>query len=900
MNMKRFFPVLGTLILAGLATAGVEPVPFINFQGVLRDASDNPLEGGHDMIFRFFDAETLGNEILVDEHLAAGTGAVEVTGGMFSSAIGGGNAYDGSGPGTYATLAEVFRDHDAVYLEVEVYNPDLPGWETLAPRTRALSSAYALNADHLDGTNGDQLLRSDTSDIFSAGTLTIGAGATLDGIGTVQAGAFVDRDDASYYINPSAIPSGVLYGDLVLGAGSDIDSDHLYFDTGYEALTWDDGQTRFEITDELAVRGPLQAGSTTYAPVGYSRIGTSDPSSGQATGTSDLFVSDDLEVGGSAFLSRYVYMEGQASGSEANQYIYFFDGGSRTGESLSWNDTNDEFRLTDDLYITDAWYGVEASGSFSGGFFKDSDASGQAFVGRAGYGIYAEGNDAGGYFDDTNNTTYTWVAYGGYGIYGRGSTAGGYFSDTDGADSGLAYVGHGDRGIWGKGDFAGATFSSPDNTTVWADVAQRIDTTNYKIRGNGTVSFVQNHPEDPGRVVVYSAPEGDEVATYTRGTARLVAGEARVPLAETFRWVTNPDIGLTAHLTPHGDCQGLYVASLGTGELVVRERGGGTSDVAFDYLVFGLRLGFEEASPVAPKEREAPLPSPVTAAQFYAQHPELRRHNALERFKQMTASVRGTTPEGLDLSGAARLREAVAAAGWQEIGTAGPEAPEPERLDPAALEPDAGAMARAPGQPADLAGDHRDETAAPATDAGTPAGVTAATIPVDREGNVYGRSFRPSAAELASLVVVAEPVEAGDVLVIEPERPGLMGLGRMAADPAVFGIVAAAPGVVLGQTPPAETAGETGPGEVEPEAGGWPDEETGALPLQAPVAVSGVVLCKADAGYGSIRPGDLLTTAPTPGHAMRADDPLLGTILGKALEPLDTGTGRIRVLVMLR
>ena len=61
-----------------------------------------------------------------------------------------------------------------------------------------------------------------------------------------------------------------------------------------------------------------------------------------------------------------------------------------------------------------------------------------------------------------------------------------------------------------------------------------------------------------------------------------------------------------------------------------------------------------------------------------------------------------------------------------------------------------------------------------------------------------------------------------------------------------------------------------------------------------------MVLCKVDAGWGSIRPGDLLQSSPTPGHAMRTDDPTVGGVLGKALEPLDAGTGTIRVLVTLR
>jgi len=66
------------------------------------------------------------------------------------------------------------------------------------------------------------------------------------------------------------------------------------------------------------------------------------------------------------------------------------------------------------------------------------------------------------------------------------------------------------------------------------------------------------------------------------------------------------------------------------------------------------------------------------------------------------------------------------------------------------------------------------------------------------------------------------------------------------------------------------------------------------------IAVAGRVPCKVDATYAPIEPGDLLTTSDTPGHAMKAADPQIGTILGKALEPLDSGTGVIEVLVTLQ
>ena len=46
--------------------------------------------------------------------------------------------------------------------------------------------------------------------------------------------------------------------------------------------------------------------------------------------------------------------------------------------------------------------------------------------------------------------------------------------------------------------------------------------------------------------------------------------------------------------------------------------------------------------------------------------------------------------------------------------------------------------------------------------------------------------------------------------------------------------------------------------------------------------------------------GDPLSSSPMPGHAMRAQEATPGTIVGKALESMDNGTGTIRVLVMLR
>jgi hypothetical protein len=69
-----------------------------------------------------------------------------------------------------------------------------------------------------------------------------------------------------------------------------------------------------------------------------------------------------------------------------------------------------------------------------------------------------------------------------------------------------------------------------------------------------------------------------------------------------------------------------------------------------------------------------------------------------------------------------------------------------------------------------------------------------------------------------------------------------------------------------------------------------------------PIALVGKTFCKVDAQFGAIEVGDLLTTSPTAGHAMRTDDPLqaFGAVIGKALRPLRSGQGLIPILIALQ
>ncbi|HET6374148.1 MAG TPA: hypothetical protein VFG76_12635 [Candidatus Polarisedimenticolia bacterium] len=483
--------------------------------------------------------------------------------------------------------------------------------------------------------------------------------------------------------------------------------------------------------------------------------------------------------------------------------------------------------------------GLVATGDTVGGEFNTSGSSTK--VASGGTGIAASGSTAGGWFEGNGSTTV--LSSKGLGVFAAGSYRGGIFLNIQ--DSGQARLAEGDRGIWGKGLFAGGTFSHPDTLTHWADVSQIRGATTYKIRGTGQVSFVQNHPYEKDKVVVYAAPEGDEVAVYTRGTVRLSRGRATARLGSTFSLVANPDVGLTAHITPRGACPGLYVAAVSTSELEIRCDEPAGEGLVVDYLVYGLRIGFERHPPIQEKDREAFIPPREMAETFYTSHPRMKPDSALERHRSMSAAAGHPI---VDFSRSEALASAVN-----------------EGREAALLKAtEAASTALAASDPRTLADEPRlripPVLPSPSGKNSGPASQAPET--------------RPRHPFTASLPLVTAPetghVEAGDVLTIDPKIPGGLRVADRASDRGVAGCAVA------------------------------PSEETPLRDGEVAVGVAGIYLCRVDARAGGIAVGDLLTSSATPGHAQRATAKDNGAILGKAMEPLPAGKGLIHVLVALR
>jgi hypothetical protein len=147
-------------------------------------------------------------------------------------------------------------------------------------------------------------------------------------------------------------------------------------------------------------------------------------------------------------------------------------------------------------------------------------------------------------------------------------------------------------------------------------------------------------------------------------------------------------------------------------------------------------------------------------------------------------------------------------------------------------------------------------------------------------GTIQGGNVIAKYQDVAEWVPASRAIPAGTVVVLDVEQSNHVLPSTRSYDTRVAGVVSAKPGVLLG---------EGGEGKVM-------------------VATTGRVRVKVDATLAPIRVGDLLVTSDKEGIAMRSQPLDLGgtpihrpgTLIGKALEPLDKGVSEILVLLSLQ
>jgi hypothetical protein len=282
--------------------------------------------------------------------------------------------------------------------------------------------------------------------------------------------------------------------------------------------------------------------------------------------------------------------------------------------------------LSPNLGVTGESYAhsKQGAGSANAGVWGDTGGpSGSGYYGVLGT---ADANSAGGFFNNgayptlvaRNNAPGTAVQgeSTGVGVYGVSSgssgltfgTGIGVWGDTGGAnnDEFIAVVGTAAENV--AAEFANSSSESETvaavNFAASSSSATVFETFGPNFSGECSID-VSGNLSCTGKVAGVVGVDGGarKVALYSMqspenwfedfGSGTLSGGVASVALDSTFAQTVNTGTEYHVFLTPNGDSKGLYVSQKMATSFEVREQGGGTSNVAFDYRIVAKRAGYE-------------------------------------------------------------------------------------------------------------------------------------------------------------------------------------------------------------------------------------------------------------------------------------------------------------------
>jgi hypothetical protein len=592
----------------------------INYQGRLTDSSGNPLDGTYTMTFKLYESASGGTALATDTH------SVTVTDGLFS---------------TTTSLGTSSFDGRALWLGIKVgSDPEMTPRQELRPEPYALSlrpgamingsvnEGPVLEVINTEGINwGDGVWATVYSD-GSYGVSTVAYGKDSRGVyartyGNSSTGVSTSTsgyESHGVYANTSGYSSlGIYaetYGDHSDGVHAQTEGD---YSEGFSAETsgYDSDGVVIFTTGGISVG--LYANTSGYESEGVCAYTFGEHSEGVWAETSGDY-SDGVHAH-----TEGDYSEGfsaETAGYDSDGIVIFTIGDYSVGYYANTSGYNSEGVCA--YTYGDQSEGVCAYtfGDYSEGFYAytsgyESEGFAAVTEGDDSQGVWAEtyGYESAGlvvetYGDESEGIWAETYGYDSEGVvavtdgdesegvwaYTEGDYSEGVVAETYGYESEGFYAetyGYDSPAVYGYSDkYYGGVFDGawPMGILVYGNI--------YK---TGSCLFVEDHPKDPTKEIVYVCLEGGETGTYTRGSGQLIDGEAVVQLPEDFSLVTSSE-GLTVQLTPTSDCKGLYIVSKSPTELVVNELNGGTSDATFDYLVNGVRNGYEEFQPIRDKQ----------------------------------------------------------------------------------------------------------------------------------------------------------------------------------------------------------------------------------------------------------------------------------------------------------
>lgn len=878
-----------SLLLEMPLSAQSAPPVRIEYQGVLREATGNPVTGPVDMVFTFYDALVDGTIIWQEAHTSGTPPQVSVASGLFTVILGDPTHKIGTAPAP--DLGYVFGNNDEVYLGISV-----EGDNEMIPRIRVTANAFSLNAGALDGIDATLFSLNNHTHPLTEGATDITASADelnrLDGAGpTTTAPNLTSLTNTSNADVFHAHDVTVMAGDTYLRKNAE--------DVAAGRITFTGEPTGNTALDAGLVINPASAAADSTL------LGVSVAGSPRLVidAEGDTTVYRRLAFGGNGTPLTNTALSAAATISVTNAVgsdimaINSNDSGTVHGiigevsapiTSNTVNSTGIESQAQGTGTSTGNCYGVKVNLGTSPSFISRYGAYGEATGSSAdNWGLYTPGDayastvEVNGfmtigksspdyyslqvysnayelanlgfseklmnYFYHSENPTdgdgqaalYAYkgnlfsVPGGSY--YTPNSAVHGYVDIDEHCQYGFAVCGHINSLSRSGGVFGGNTSAS-----YWGALGYRSSS------GNNYGGYFTSYAVGGGKSWV---KRGVGFGSYGGGTAGWFRGDryGAYLSGDTFGTYANGDVFVSGFLSFPQTVEQDREFTFGQTSTSVDVIAHGSSAVRIgkSTIFFADRLRKQISTDqdivviCTPRNRavEIVLES-VTADGFTVNSSDNSEFSWIVLGRKYGYD-NVTIPDELT-RGDFETMMASLAQDENSISSATASRSMPGKL-----------------------GDE-DETLSPTIEVGSK------EIPTRQE---FGGNYH----------AVGETVRVGDVIVIDPLTTDQRISCYRDNDPAVVGIVIEKPGPSIGGFD--SYSGK--PGSVVEQ-------------LYAPIAVSGsVVQCKVDAEYGPVRIGDLLTTSPTAGHAQRAEHPQTDSIVGKALEPLDQGQALINVQVMM-
>jgi hypothetical protein len=285
------------------------------------------------------------------------------------------------------------------------------------------------------------------------------------------------------------------------------------------------------------------------------------------------FSATTITVTGQLFAQATVGNGNAVMASSSNPVATVIYGGANSSTGATWGVEGEQFSSD-----------PGASGVVGRAHNGGVGVTGLSDAGRAAvYGQYGSGSSTGSLFSG-------WPV----GVFGDGGTLipnVGVLGTVDDGRAGL----FANNSVHGNDTLEAVAYNSASSPFV----AENIATGGYcNVDSSGSLNCTgAKHavvPLDGGkRKVALSAIESPENWFEDFGSAQLVNGVAVIRLDPDFIQTVNTEKDYRVFTEPNADCRGLYVTNKSANSFEVRELGGGTSNIRFDYRIMAIRRKYE-------------------------------------------------------------------------------------------------------------------------------------------------------------------------------------------------------------------------------------------------------------------------------------------------------------------